>query len=286
MRNATYSPQPPEVQPGPFVWRGLWLAVVVAPAVGLIWARVGQVVQPHFAPLILFPILLGVLTGVTLIGVVRLTRMGHRPTILVSAVLAAAVAAAGQHYCGYVSRYYWQAPPVIASGTGDDLKALSQQLLRQTAPSFGQYLRAQADKGGRPLPWGYVAKGWIVWLSWAVDALLLVAGAVAVTVPAACVPYCSRCRSWYRAVRNGKIDLATADRLANLIDAEPPAHPRSARYRLSACQGGCGPTRCELSWEHADGVDLARTWLDAQKRNEVAAVLDGLSGEDQGEIDE
>jgi hypothetical protein len=33
-----------------------------------------------------------------------------------------------------------------------------------------------------------------------------------------------------------------------------------------------------LSWEHGAGVDLVRTWLDVQKRNEVAAVLDGLAG--------
>ena len=84
-----------------------------------------------------------------------------------------------------------------------------------------------------------------------------VVGAVAVTIPAMCVPYCNRCGTWYRTIRGGKIDVPTALRLAELLGVEEIGHPRSPRFRLSACQGGCGPTRCELSWEEPDGaVDL------------------------------
>ena len=219
--------QPPAVGPARFTWPGLWLAVLAAPVVGLVWARIGQVVQSYFAPAVLFPVLVGVFTGLTVVGLVRLARIGHRPTILLAAALAAAVAAAGQH--------------------------------------------------------GFSC---LAWLSWAIDALLLVAAAAAVTIPAVRVPYCNQCRSWYRTVRNGKIDLPTAGRLAGLLEVEPPERPRSARYRLSACQGGCGPSRCELSWEHGGGVDLVRTWLDVQKRNEVAAILDGLANENDLENDE
>ena len=146
-------------------------------------------------------------------------------------------------------------------------------------PAFGEYLRAQADRG-RPLFGPYVAKGWAAWLTWAVDAMLTLAAAVAVTIPAFRVPYCNRCRSWYRTVRNGKIDVPTARRLAETCGVDEIAGLHSPRYRLSCCQGGCGPTRCELSWEEPDGaVDLVRVWLDAEQRNQVAAILDELADE-------
>jgi hypothetical protein len=278
--------QPPSIQPARFTCPGLWLTVLAAPVVGLVWARIGQVVQSYFAPAVLFPILVGVFTGLTVVGLVRLARIGHRPTVLLAAALAAAVAAGGQHCFSYLSRYYWQSPAIATDpAVGKDLTATGPALAREMAPGFGRYLHAQAAKG-RPLPLGYHAKGWAAWLSWAIEAMLVVAAAVAVTIPAARVPYCNQCRSWYRTVRNGKIDLPTAGRLARLLDVEPPERPRSARYRLSACQGGCGPSRCELSWEHGGRVDLVRTWLDAQKRNEVAAVLDGLANVNDLENDE
>ncbi len=278
--------QPFAPKPARFTWPGLCLAVLAAPVVGLVWARIGQVVQSYFAPVVLFPILVGVFTGLTVVGLVRLLRLGHRPTILLAAVLAAAVAAAGEHCFSYLSRYYWQRPTIAAGEKGggtifpaDSSDPFFGELARDMAPGFGRYLRVQAERG-RPLPGGCLAKGWAAWFSWAIDALLLAAGAVAVTLPAVRVPYCNQCRTWYRTVRNGKINLPTAGRLAGLLDVEPPERPRSARYRLSACQGGCGPSRCELSWEHGGGVDLVRTWLDAQKRNEVTAVLDGLANVD------
>ena len=147
------------------------------------------------------------------------------------------------------------------------------------APGFGTYLCAQADHG-RPLLDGYVAKGWAAWLSWAIDAMLTAAAAVAVTIPAFRVPYCNRCRTWYRTVRNGKIDVPTARRMAEACEVEETAGLRSPRYRLSCCHTGCGPTYCELSWEEPNGaVDLVRVWLDAERRNRVTAILDELAEE-------
>ena len=100
------------------------------------------------------------------------------------------------------------------------------------------------------------------------------------TIPAVRVPYCNQCRTWYRTVRNGKIDLPTAGRLAELLGVETAGAPRSARYRLSACQGGCGPTRCELSWEHGGGVDLVRTLARCPtEERSRPRMLDGLGNE-------
>ena len=104
--------------------------------------------------------------------------------------------------------------------------------------------------------------------------MLTLAAAVAVTIPAFRVPYCNRCRTWYRTVRNGKIDVPTARRLAETCGVDEIAGLRSPRYRLSCCHAGCGPTYCELSWEEPNGaVDLVRVWLDAEQRNQIAAIL-------------
>ncbi len=254
---------------GRFTWLGLALTLLAAPAAGLIYGWIGAMVQPYFAPLILFPVLLGVFAGLTIVGVVRFARIGNRPTIFLAALLAAAVAVAGQHYFSYLSAYYW-GPPTVSPASGQDLSALR----REMAPSFGEYLCAQARRG-RPLAGGYVARGWIAWFCWAIDALLVAVAAVAATFPAVRVPYCNRCRSWYRTVRSGRIDEPTARRLAELLGVEEIEGLRSPRYRLSTCQSGCGPTRCELSWEEAGGaVDLVRLWLDAGQRNQVTAILD------------
>ncbi len=267
---------PPPVERGCFTWNGFLLAILVAPLFGLVWAWVAEVAQSYFAPLLLFPILLGVFAGLSIVGLARFARIGHRPTILLAAVLTAVVAGVGQHYLRYLATYYGAGPSVDAStATSQDLTVL----VRKMMPSFGEYLHAKARRG-RPLLADYVARGWIAWLTWAIDALLVVAGAVAATIPAMRVPYCNRCGTWYRTVRGGKIDLSTALRLAKLIGVDEINHPRSPRYRLSTCQGGCGPTRCELSWEGTDGaVSLVRVWLDPAGRNQVATILDGLEGE-------
>ena len=259
---------------GRFTWPGLALAIVAAPAAGLIYGWIGAKAQSYFAPLILFPLLLGVFAGLSIVGLVRFARIGNRPTIILAALLAAAVAVAGQHYFSYLSTYYWAAPTVSPT-TGQDFSALRREL----APGFGEYLCAQARRG-RPLVGGYVARGPAAWLCWAIDALLAAAAAVAATIPAAHVPYCNRCGSWYRTVRSGRIDVPTARRLADLLGVEGIEGLHSPRYRLSACQSGCGPTRCELSWEEAGGaIHLVRLWLDAGQRNQVAAILDGAADE-------
>ena len=263
----------PAPERGAFAWKGLLLAILVCPMFGLIWAWAAEGAQWYFAPIVLFPVMLGVVVGATVVGLVRFTQVGHRPTILLAAVLAALVAGIGPHYFSYLAAYDRAGSSIGADAASQaDVAAL----MRQMKPSFAQYLDAQARRG-RPLLEGYVAKGWVAWLTWAVDALLVVAAAVAVTLPALRAPYCNRCGTWYRAIRNGRIDVSTARRLAELVRVEEVGHPRSFRYRLSACQGGCGPTRCELSWEEAGGtLDLVQIWLDAAGRNEVVAILDEI----------
>ncbi len=275
-------PDTPPAGGGAFSWRGFAWTILAAPVTGLALAWVATVVRGYFAPLILFPVLMGILCGMAVVGLARVAQIGNRTTIVLATVLTAALTGGAEHYFTYLSAYSGQHPAVSASpAAAQDLSAL----VREAAPSFGRYMEAQAARG-RPLLFDYVAQGWLAWLSWAVDALLVVAAALAVVMPALRVPYCDRCRTWYRTIRSGRIDPLTAQRLAALVGVEEIGRPRSHRYRLSNCLGGCAPTRLELSWEEADGaVDLVRLWLDPATRNQVAAILDGLTEENQEPVD-
>jgi len=231
-------PGPLPVQGGAFSWRGLACALLGGIAAGLIWAWIAHVWHSYAALKIVFPILLGVFTGLTITGLTRFVQIGHRPTILLVTILAAVVAVLGQHYfrCLSFDKPFWS---------------------ELAARGFG----------------------WI-----ALDALLAVAAAVFVILPAIRIPFCNRCNTWYRTVRNGKIDLPTARRLAETCGVEDIEKFHSPRYRLSCCHGGCGPTCCELTWEDSNGsLELARVWLDGEKRNEVGTILDKLVKEEDSE---
>lgn len=224
---------------GWFSWWGLGCALIGGVVAGLIWAWIAFVWQSYATPAVVFPILLGVFIGLTVIGLTRFVQIGHRPTVVVMTILAAIVAILGQYYFRSLS----VGKPLLV---------------------FGNELAAKAI-------------GWLV-----VDSLLTLAAAVVVIIPAIFVPYCNRCKTWYRTVRNGKIDVPTARRLAETCEVEGIENFHSPRYRLSCCHGGCSPTCCELTWEDSNGtVELARVWLDGEKRNRVATILDELTREDE-----
>jgi hypothetical protein len=106
------------------------------------------------------------------------------------------------------------------------------------------------------------------------DGLLVLLAALAMVVPATWQPYCDRCRSWYRITRSGRIDVATARRLAEAAGLDTSEHPVSARYRLLNCNGGCGPTEFELSWDESPGgTSVGRAWIDTESGNWIAQVL-------------
>jgi len=189
-----------------------------------------------------------------------------------AAVLAGGFAAVGEHYFRYLYQDEIRPVPAVVGPPGQSSRAV-----RSVAPAlnFSDFLSRQA-RFGRPM-WGtYVAQGSAVWFVWLVEALLMVAAAVVVTLPAMRVPYCDHCRTWYQTTRSGKLDVPRAQRLAALFDVALPEHPRSARYRVLSCDSDCGPARLDFSWE-ADGVELVRVWLAADQRKQVDAILEGLA---------
>ncbi len=253
---------------GRFTWTGLAAMIVSAPLVGLTFARVGEVVQSYLAPSSLVPVLMGVFIGLTIVAITRFGRFGHRSTIFSATVAAAVVAAVG---------YETALGGTGAVGaTGSASACLDATLAKPVAP-----LAKPVAPPAKPVAPNESTYQFPLGRPLQIDAffaLLAAAAAVMVTIPAVRVPYCDRCGSWFRTIRNGKIDLPTSRRLAELLDVDRPDRVRSPRYRLSACQGDCGPTRCELSWERSGGgVDLARVWLDDKQRSEVVAILDELN---------
>jgi len=260
---------------GRFGWGKLALWVPACLLLGALVSRASVVAEAYGRPFLLFPLLVGVGLGAMTVGMMRLLQVGNRPTILLGTVSAAAVTVAGQHYFGYLAAweaYHQQAAKVeMARQAFPD--AVKGRISSPPANVF-EFLREDAA-AGRPLPGGYVARGWGAWASWAVDGLLVLATTLAMVIPAGRQPYCNRCRSWYRVNRSGRIDVPTAGRLAQIAEVAPAEQPTAARYRLLNCNGGCGPTGFELSWDKSpSGTSSVRLWLDPERRNQMVQVLD------------
>jgi hypothetical protein len=257
-------------QPARFRWRHLVAGLPGAAICGALAAWIAVTVGQKFAPWLLFPLLVGAVLGMVLVALARMGQVGHRPTALLLTLVAAGAAILGQHWLSYRD---------ALQRSQEESKQF--QKARQLAPLFlegrpldppgslTEFLRWQAARG-RPIG-RYTARDATAWLSWGLDGLLLLGASLAVAVPALRQPYCDRCASWFRTMRRGQLDRTTAAQLAATVGAALPEGFQSAQYRLVACNGGCGPTGLELSWEAGKPL---RIWLDAEGRNRVLHILD------------
>ena len=263
---------------GPFNFRRLaiWLPGVFI--LGSLTARAAVDAQFYFAPLVIFPLLVGVVLGGLLIGLMRIGQVGHRPSIILGAILAVLVALVGQHYLCYITARETELKqtPLMDKARRAFPEIIAQHL--HTPPeSFLEYMQDQANRG-RPLLLDYRARGWIAWLSWVIDGLLVLSGTMAVVIPAMFLPFCGRCQTWHRAIRSAHITASAIKYIGNILGVEPVEHLKSGRCRLICCHSGCGPTGCELYWEDKSGdTFFARVWLGAAQRNSVMQVLDEVS---------
>ncbi len=257
---------------GPFGFRDLlwWFPACVV--VGMAVACVSSVAEGSFAPWIIFPLLVGTGLGAVLVAVMRIGQIGHRPSIIAGLLLATAVAVPGQHYLSYRSTRQ-----AILANQEELAAALPESAKTRLPPlseNFADFMQREAAQG-RPLPGESVARGVFAWISWGFDWLLTLAASGGMVVLAVRQPYCSRCRSWYRTTRNGRIDGETAAQLAELAGIEISDEPFSARYRMLNCNGGCGPTEFELSWESSSSLSVPPPiWIDAECRNRMMQILD------------
>jgi len=232
-------------------------------------------VQPYFSPLVVFPLLLGLLLALALISGLRVCSLAHTPTVYAGAVLAIALVVGGQHYWSY--RAARDARAVKQADLEKARRAfpnLADHLVAPPPESVIEYLRAEAA-GGRELL-GYRVRGTLLWCWWVVESILVLISAILPIAWALKRPYCVRCRSWFRGSRSGRVSAATASELANRYGLPVPKSPSAAAYRLLTCRSGCGPSLLELSWELGRGTGNA--WLNAEGRRAVDAILDGDQG--------
>jgi hypothetical protein len=234
----------------------LWTALALPLAAGI--AVVSMQVQSHgFAPAGVLSVLVGLLLGILLAWVARLTAMGHRRSGLVAALVAAGITVAGQHQIAY--RDYQQA--YLAAEQSSPELALVHAANPDFGPvGLGEFLRVAA-RGGH---------GWL----WLLDAILITASTLFVVNCQLRQPYCDQCRGWYRTIQRGPLTPDRAARLATEIGIDLPSGPLRLRYRLQACRSGCGPTGFELSWTSGSGLPgLSHRWLSPSERHTVVTHL-------------
>jgi hypothetical protein len=247
------------------------LPVCLVQALAVAWGACRVQVDLGFAPLIVLPVLAGLVLGVTGVGLLRLLQMGSRPVAVIGVLLSVSTATVAQHYllyrdhCRAVEEKIYQ---LQQSGAAPALRAIMGGQLSR--PGFVEYLDRQAE-AGRPLVGGYTATGAGAWLSWAADAVLMLAATLIVVLPAVKQPYCPKCRTWFRAVRSDRLDEATGRRIAQVAGLDVPPSSAMVRCRLFNCMGGCGPTGVELDWQ---GARARGVWVDKPTRERVTDLLE------------
>ena len=276
---------------GPFGFRDLLWWFPACLVVGMTVACVASVAEGYLAPWIIFPLLVGTGLGAALVVLMRIGQIGHRPSIIAGLLLATAIVVPGQHYLGYRStRQAILANQEKLDAVRQAFPDRAETRLPPLSENFADFMQREAARG-RHLPRGLVARDVFAWISWGFDWLLTLAATGGIVVLAVRQPYCSRCRSWYRTIRNGRIDGQTAGQLAELAGIEISDEPFSARYRMLNCNGGCGPTEFELSWESSSSLNVpSPIWIDAECRNRMMRILDrpkaGNGSIDDGPIDD
>jgi hypothetical protein len=260
---------------GPFSLRGVAIWLPGCLLLGGLAAWVAVDAQFYFAPFLIFPLLVGIGLGAALVLLMRMGQVGHRPTILLGTALAALAAVVGQHYFGFLdAKEHERRQTAAIEKAKAALPDLADRLPPAPAENFCQFMRQQAGRGRSVFNLLEVRDGG-AWALWTVEGLLTLVAALGVVFPAMRLPYCKRCRSWYRAARSARFPAAVIRDIAKILDVETPEKIRSGRCRLLSCASGCGPTGCELSWEDLEGnTFFAQVWLDTAARNAVVHAFD------------
>ncbi|HEV3024196.1 MAG TPA: hypothetical protein VGX76_17085 [Pirellulales bacterium] len=246
-----------------------WLpsALAAGAAIGCL----AVLVQPHFAPLVLFPLLLGLSLAASLIVGLRVFSVAHAPTAWTGTFLASALVVGGQHYWSYrAARNVWAGQQAEFEKARQAFPEIANRVLSPPPADVGEYLRTETSRGRELL--GYRVRGAALWGWWGLEAALVSFAALLPVVWALRQPYCTRCRRWLRTNRRGRVSAAVASELAGRCGLSSPHSAGAADYRVATCRAGCSPSLVELSWEKAG--ETGRAWLDAERRRAVAELLD------------
>jgi len=214
-----------------------WFAAAAAIAVGL--GLASALAQQYFAPLGLYPVLVGLVLGAGLVAALRLTQFGSRRCAMVGAAVATAVLIIAQFYGSYrlyVAAVEAKAPAGVGRLPLDRL---------QPPDSLWAYLRQQAQYG-RPLFAGITARDGWAWATWVGDWALAAAAAMVAVRQGFRRPWCARCHKWYRAVGEGQLSRETTGQIGKLAEVALPK--TGGRYRVWSCPTAGHGTAIEIAW--------------------------------------
>lgn len=230
----------------------LWVAMAAAWTTGWCWLSV--LVAERFAPVLVLPIVSGLVLGGGLVAAMRIARLASRRWLLAGALVLSLVLAVGQHYVWYLATQKQIEQSYATQLSGNKFGAMVANI-PALHPSFVEFLHATAERG-RSWFRGTLHGRW-VWASWGLDAALQLLAACGVVWFAARTLYCPHCRSWYRMVRRGTLDRRQAAVLNELCGA---AVAEGSEFQLLHCPSACGQPR--LEWFAVSPRGRGAVWLD------------------------
>jgi hypothetical protein len=156
---------------------GFWLPPALGHALVVAWASLR--IEPYFALWLVFPALVGAALGAGLAWLAHFCKLADRRLLLLGTLSAALLAVATQHWLAYrqvIEQFRQREAALLAKAplVGAGAMALAGE---QPPANFWQFLREDALRG-RVLVAGWRAQGSACWLSWGLDAMLVLAAAL------------------------------------------------------------------------------------------------------------
>jgi hypothetical protein len=265
-----------------------WIVAGLASAVGLGW--LATQVATTWSPLILFPLLLGVMLGVLLVVFMRMSQVHNGWLVYTVAILAVVLTILTQHWFLYL-----EAKQDMDQNL-DMVRQMARQFpdefhgnLPQPPANFWEYLQHDARQPRTIVVWNKEAtfQGTRTWLLWGLNLAITLLTALLILHQGRNRPWCATCRSWYRTTRRGHLDRATTERLLAALqkfdseesetDSTPtktktPANDRYASFLICDCDGRCG--RTELRILQIANSEVTNYYLPPDQRREIEAILD------------
>jgi hypothetical protein len=173
-------------------WPIVAVGLPVAVAFGLLVAWLAATLGQYRAPLLFFPLATGAVLGMCLAAALRMGRVSQAWLVWLIVLTAVVVAIVGQHYFCYLA--VCSKMDVDAAMYAQARQAFGENVHGQlpTKPAgFLDFLQQEAA-GGRALSTSlgeWTARGWLAWLTWSIDGLL-------VLIPAAAMVYWSVGGRW------------------------------------------------------------------------------------------
>ena len=158
---------------------GFWFPPALGHAVVVAWASLR--VESYFALWLVFPALVGVVLGAGLAWLARFCRLADLKLLVAGTLAAGMLCVAMQHWFAYrqvLEQFREREASLLAKAPLAGALALAGA---QPPANVWQFLREDAATG-RVLVGGWRAEGVACWLSWGLDAMLVLVGALAMVL--------------------------------------------------------------------------------------------------------